>query len=340
MAILRSLVSTARMLRHTPRLSAGLVPDDAVLLDAPDARLAPALVGAGRGEHRQAAELLAATREGAEWENRDRYVRRLAGFAYNRSDWLDRWRAAAPNDPDALLVGAQLAVRRAWESPARAELLREVAPLIDAAAGGDPLDPVPWRLALDRARGIRSRPGEFEALWAEAVRRSPHHYGCHVAALKYLASDRPHGGRRSAFRESFDFAEHAAEEALPASMLRSLPLLAAFVALRAGAPAAGRVDTAADLAIGLSAQFPVSDPWPAEARNLLVYVLVRRDRWTEALEQLRRIGLYATSFPWSRMSADPLGQFLELRDGVRVRVASATPLRDRTGRRASDGHYA
>jgi hypothetical protein len=356
MAILHALVSTARLLRHTPELVVGLVPDDAVLLDAPDDRLAPALADAGRGEYERAAGLLAATREGAQWENRDRYVRRLAAFAHHRPDWLARWRAAAPDDPDALLVATQLAVRRAWQSPARAELLREVIPLIDAAAVGDPRDPVPWRLVLDQARGTGAGHATFEAHWAEAVRRSPHHYGCHVAALKYLAAGT---AATSSYRECFDFAEHAAEEALPASLLRSLPLLAAFIGLRAGA-APGReaspmpewswrrVDAAADLAIALSARLPSGDPWPADVRNLLVYVLVRRERWEEALEQLRLIGPYATSFPWSTMSTDPLGQFLQLRDDVRIQVAAAMPLRGRTGtplsgragREASGGHYA
>lgn len=68
------------------------------------------------------------------------------------------------------------------------------------------------------------------------------------------------------------------------------------------------------------------DPWPAEVRNLLTYVLIRLERWTDALDQLRLIGPYATSFPWDRISDDPLGQFLEIRDGVRVAVASDVPL--------------
>lgn len=63
-------------------------------------------------------------------------------------------------------------------------------------------------------------------------------------------------------------------------------------------------------------------------RNLLTYVLVRLERWQDALEQLRLIGPYVTSFPWDRVSEDPLDQFLELRDGVRLEVASGLPLCD------------
>ncbi|MBA2811965.1 hypothetical protein E0500_032760 [Streptomyces sp. KM273126] len=155
MASVRAFLRTARMIRNTPHLAAGLPADDDVLLDAPDERLAPVLVAAGRGEY-------------------------------------------AP----------ELAVTRGWEPPARGELLRDAVPLISAAAEAEPRDPVPWRIALDQARGG----------------------------------------------------------------------------------------------------------------------LLRQD----ALAQLRMIGPYATSFPWDRVSDDPLGQFLELRYGVRLEIASGIPLRSRS----------
>ncbi|MGW0707725.1 hypothetical protein ACWD4G_17495 [Streptomyces sp. NPDC002643] len=340
MDLWRALIRTARMARHTSRLAEGLPADDEVLLDAPDERLGPALVAAGRGDHKPVAKLLTTTRESAEWENRDRYTLRLAAFAHSRDDWLLSWQDAAPHDPDVLLVKAQLAVARGWRSPARAELLREAGPLITAAAEGEPRDPVPWRIALDHARGTGLGPAAFEQLWAEAVRRSPHHYGCHVAALKYLSTshravrdDLPHAPH-GPHRECFDFAERAAEDALPGSLVQALPVRAAFARLtEGGGPevARSRLDEAADRAIALSAAYEPGDPWPAEVRNLLTYVLVRLERWPEALEQLRRIGPYATSFPWDRVSDDPLGQFLELRDGVRLEVASTMPLRGGTG---------
>lgn len=338
MSLIRALISTARMLRHTPRLADGLPPDDAVLLDAPDDRLAPALVSAALGEYEQAAKLLATTRESAEWENRDRYVMRLAAFAHNRDEWLGHWLAAAPHDPDALVVKAELGVRRAWESPARVELLRELGPLIGSAAEGDPRDPVPWRIALDHARGTHAGHEAFETLWGEAVRRSSHHYGCHVAALQYLSAQW-HGSHE----ECFDFAEQAAEDALPGSLVKALPMRAAFSRLVGGDPASvttDRIDAACDEAIRLSSLYAVGDPWPAEVRNLLAYVLVGRHRWDEALEQFRLTGPYATSFPWTSLTDDPLGQFLETRDGVRLQVASGMPLWNRTDRRRPRGHYA
>ncbi|MET9517131.1 hypothetical protein [Streptomyces sp. NPDC002994] len=345
MPFLRALISAARMIRHTSDLGAGLLDDDEVLLDVPDERLGPTLVAAALGDHGPAAKLLAATREGAEWENRDRYATRLATFAHSREEWLSDWLAASPHDADALLVKAELSVRRAWDSPARAERLRDVGPLIEAAADAAPRDPVPWRIALDHARGTYATHSAFEELWAQAVGRSSHHYGCHVSALQYLSAQ-----WYGSHRECFDFAEQAAEDALPGSLVQALPVRAAFAHLLSGGTAGRttaipgeRVDAAADLAIALSAEYAAGDPWPAEVRNLLAYVLVTRGRWADALEQFRLIGPYVTSFPWAFLSDDVLGEFLELRDTARIQVATAMPLRPlrRTARGAgTGGHYA
>ncbi len=100
-----------------------------------------------------------------------------------------------------------------------------------------------------------------------------------------------------------------------------------------------RLDAAADRAIELSGRFPAADPWPAEARNKLLYVLLRLDRWADARTQLRLIGPYATSFPWDRFSDDPLGHFLRLREHLESagpRPAPAGLLTALPG--PSDGH--
>ncbi|WP_449352128.1 hypothetical protein [Streptomyces shaanxiensis] len=330
-----ALLPPFRASRRPPYLTGGLPADDEVLLDAPDDRLGPALVAAGQGSHGRAAALLAATREDAAWELRDRYVRRLAAFARSRSEWYDTWRAEAPQDPDRLLLAAQLAVDRAWDSPARAELLREVSPLITAAARAEDRDPVPWRLALDHARGSQAGHTYFGELWEAALRRAPLHYGCHVAALRYLATS-----WRGSHRECFDFAERAAQDAPSRSLIQALPARATLACLTddgGTAVARERLDAAADRAIELSDTFAVSDPWPAEIRNKLVFVLVRLGRWTDALEQLRMVGPYATSFPWSRESEDPLGRFLEVREEVR-RHALIHPRSEHGGRVRSGGH--
>ena len=320
MALLPPFIRVSRLSRTArtaavPHPGAGLPADDEVLLDVPDDRLGPALVAAGTGAYGTAAALLAHTRERGEWEYRDRYVTRLASFARSRSEWFDEWRAAAPRNPDVLLVTAQLAIDRVWQSPARTELLREVSPLITAAAQSDHRDPVPWRIALDHARGAQAGPKYFEELWAAAVRRAPHHYGCHVAAKRYLAESW-HGSHR----ECFDFADRAAQDAPAGSLVQALPVRAAFAYLTDGCGPEvprERLEAAADRAIELSARFPAADPWPAEMRNLLTYVLVRLGRRDDALAQLRLIGPYATSFPWRRLSDDPLGHFLAVRESVR-----------------------
>ncbi|MFE2375812.1 hypothetical protein [Streptomyces sp. NPDC059398] len=335
---LRSLTGTARRLPPRPAAVPDGPHDEEVLLDVPDARLAPVLVAAADGDHGPAAALLAATRTTAGWEDRDRYLTRLAAFALGRDAWLSGWLAASPRDPDALLLAAALAVLRAWGSPARAELLREVGPLIDAAAAGDPRDPVPWRLALDHARGVHAGHTTFETLWEQALRRSPWHYGCHVAALRYLSAQW-HGSHR----ECFDFAEQAADEAPPGALVRALPVRAAFAFIAGGGrpdAAPGRIDAAADRAIALSAGHGPGEPLLAEIRNVLVYVLAHRERWADALEQFRLIGPDVTSFPWARLSDDPLGRFLELRGAVRVLAAPDGGRRDRTGRARGRGHYA
>ncbi|WP_208901397.1 hypothetical protein [Streptomyces incarnatus] len=323
MALLPSFIRPTRMTRRSLRPAGRPPTGDEVVLDAPDDRLSPALVAAGRGEYRAAAELLAATRAGAEWENHDRYARRLAAFARSRPEWFEAWRANAPEDPAPLLVGAQLAVDRAWPSPARAELLREVSPLITAAARADDRDPVPWRIALDHARGSRAGHRYFEELWEAAVRRAPHHYGCHVAALRYLATFR-HGSHGACF----DFAERAAQDAPADSPVQALPARAAFGYLTDGrgpeVPRA-RLHAAADRALALSARFPAADPWPAEIRNKLLYVLLRLDRWADARAELGRIGPYATSFPWERFAEDPLGHFLRLREHLLAAAPAPAP---------------
>ncbi|MET9831494.1 hypothetical protein ABZ078_19810 [Streptomyces sp. NPDC006385] len=335
MALLLPFGRTSRTPRTVDHPAVGLPADSEVLLDAPDDHLGPALVAAGRGAYDAAAELLAGTRLRARWEHRDGYVLRLAAFARSRPEWLQTWCAAAPHDPDALLVMAQLAVDRAWQSPARAELLRGVSPLITAAARADDRDPVPWRIALDHARGSRAGHTYFGELWEAALRRAPLHYGCHVAALRYLASSW-HGSHR----ECFDFADRAAQDAPADSLVQALPTRAAFAYLTDGCGPGvppERLDAAVDRAIALSSRLPAADPWPAGVRNKLTYVLVRLGRWEDALEQLRLIGPYATSFPWSRSADDPLGRFLEVREEVRQRTAAASARSARAGHPRS-GH--
>ncbi|MEU6082131.1 hypothetical protein [Streptomyces sp. NPDC047108] len=339
MPSLRALIAFPRMLRHGSRVGTDLPPDEAVVLDAPEAPLRAALTAAAAGDFAPARHLLAATRLGAEWERRDGYVSVLAEFAVHNPGWLDAWLAASPEDPDAVLVKAGLGIDQAWRirSAARAAdvsreqfraffaLLEDAVPVIRAAADLNPTDPVPWRIALTHARGVQAPREVFDAYWREAVERASHHYGCHSTALQYL-SEKWYGSHE----EMFAFAERAAAAALPGSQLHALPLLAAVeyevVADRTqdGPIAGDRIDAAIDRALELSSWYEPGDPEIAGVRNHLTLMLLRAGRWTVALDMFRAIGVHARSAPWSYFG-DPRKEFLDFRTGVRMQVAMQTP---------------
>ncbi|MEV8409059.1 hypothetical protein AB0R12_25695 [Streptomyces niveus] len=339
-ATLRTLITLPRVLRHGAAVGAQLPPDASVVLDPPTPGLRAALTAAYAGDHAPARDLLAATRLGAEWERRGGYVPRLAESALHSPGWLDAWLAESPRDPDAVLVKAEHCVQQAWEirTGARASsvsrdqfqaffaLLDDAVPVIGAAAELNPTDPVPWQVALTHARGSQAPREVFDAYWAEATARAPHHYGCHVSAMQYLC-DKWYGSHG----EMFDFAERAAGEALPGSKLHALPLLAAVeydVVADGGNGGAGiersRIHAALKRAQELSDAYPQGDPEVAGVRNHLALMLVLADRHGEALEQFRAVGSHATQYPWAYLG-DARGEFLDFRTGVRMRVAARVP---------------
>ncbi|MBB4893183.1 hypothetical protein FHS39_002214 [Streptomyces olivoverticillatus] len=341
----RSLLNLPRTLRHASALSVSLPPAEAVVVDAPDAPLRAALTAAASGGFGPARELLAATRQDMQWERRSGYVAALAEFALHNPGWLDAWLADEPENPDAVLVKADLCIDQAWEvrSAARANavsrdqfqgffaLLQDAAPVIGAAIELNPADPVPWRIALTHALGTQASREVFDSYWEEAVARAPHHFGCHSVALQYLC-EKWYGSHE----EMFAFAENAAEQALPGSKLHALPLKAAveyLVVASAGTrekdPSDGtvpqaRIDAAIRRAQELSAHYEAGDPEIAPVRNDLALMLLLHERWSESLEQFRAIGVHATEFPWVYFG-DPRKEFLDFRTGVRVHVARNTP---------------
>ncbi|MFD3520953.1 hypothetical protein [Streptomyces sp. NPDC058653] len=341
-ATLRTLITLPRMLRHGAAVGAYLPPDASVVLDPPAPELRTALTAAYAGDHVPARELLSATRVGAEWERRGGYVPRLAESALHSPGWLDAWLAKSPGDPDALLVKAELCVQQAWEirTGARASdvspdqfraffaLLDDAVPVIAAATELNPTDPVPWQVALTHARGSQAPREVFDAYWAEATGRAPHHYGCHLSAMQYLC-DKWYGSHE----EMFDFAERAAREALPGSKLNALPLLAAveYDVVADGAPSEdggpidrSRIHAALRRAQELSDAYPHGDPEVAGVRNHLALMLILADRHGEALEQFRALGVHATEYPWAYLG-DAREEFLDFRTGVRMHVAARMP---------------
>ncbi|MFE7403301.1 hypothetical protein [Streptomyces sp. NPDC057557] len=337
------LLTLPRVLRHSAAIGADLPPDEAVVVDAPDAALRTALTSATEGDHRPARELLAATREHTQWELRDGYVSRLAEAALHNPGWLDAWLAESPEDPDAALVRADLCIDRAWEirTAERAKdvsreqfraffaLLEDAAPVIGRAAELNPTDPVPWRIALTHARGSQAPRDVFDEYWAQALARDPHHYGCHASALQYLCAK-----WWGSHEEMFGFAESAADTAPPGSKLHALPLSAALeyvvVSPTPGTPAgpdpyAPRVAAAVARALDLSAAYEPGSHEAAGFRNHLALMLLRTERWDEALDAFRSIGVRATKYPWGYFGDDPRQEFLETRSGVRIHVATRTP---------------
>jgi hypothetical protein len=329
------------MLRHGSAVGADLPPDEAVTVDAvADPTLRAALTAATTGDPGPARELLAETRLGAQWERRSVCVSKLADCALHSPGWLEGWLKESPEDPDAVLVNAALRIQQAWEirTAHRAmdvsqdqfraffTLLEDAIPVIAAAAELNPTDPVPWEIALTHARGIQAPRDVFDGYWAEAVARAPHHYGCHSTALQYLC-DKWYGSHE----EMFAFAERAAEGALPGSKLNALPLMATIEYkvmsdddTDDGPIGRARIDAAIARALDLSTWYAPGDPEAAGFRNHLALVLIFAERWTEALEVFRAIGVHARSYPWGYVG-ESRKEFLEFRLGVRMQVASQTP---------------
>ncbi|MFI6639741.1 hypothetical protein [Streptomyces sp. NPDC050504] len=342
-----SFFATPRMMRHGSSVGADLPPDEAVVLDRPDPALRAALAAAAAGDHGPARALLAETRVNAEWERRNDYVAQFADAAPHIPGWLDAWLAESPDDPDAVLVKADLGIVQAWSVRTAAlakdvskdqfqaffALLEDTAPVISAAAELNPHDPTPWRVALTHALGSQAPREVFDLYWAEATSRAPHHYGCHRAALQYLCA-KWYGSHR----EMFDFVERAADAALPGSRLGALPLLAAVEYEMNEPDGTGpegtegddridpaRIEAALDRALALSAGYAPGDPEAAGFRNHLALMLTVTKRWDDALEVFRAIGVHATTYPWRYLGPDPRTHFLEMRAGVRMNIAARTP---------------
>ncbi|MEU8503568.1 hypothetical protein AB0C40_02330 [Streptomyces brevispora] len=335
------LLAFLRVVRHRDAVGTDLAPDEAVVLDPPDAPLRAAVAAAVSGDHAPARELLAATRTHAQWERRDAYVSRLARTALHHDGWLENWIQESSGDPDAILVMADFQIHQAWairtdagakdverdQFQAFFALLEDAAPVIGAAAELNPADPVPWRIALTHARSVQAPRDVFDAYLAEAQARDPHHFGCHEQALQYLCA-KWYGSHEEMFR----YAERVAASAPPGSKLHALPLRAALEYRLSerdepDGPDPYGPDTEAALtrALSLSDSYGAGDREAAGFRNELALLLIMADRPAEALDAFRSIGAHATEFPWARLG-DPLAEFLDARSDVRLDLASRIPL--------------
>jgi hypothetical protein len=227
--------------------------------------------------------------------------------------WLRVWRAEAPKDAGGSAVHAEFLVQQAWRTatPGTDEfriIMEEARAACGDAALLAPGDPVPYIIELSVARGLTYSQAEFEKLWLKILDRAPAHMGAHLAALHYWC-EKWHGSRAQAYA----FAEAAAARAPQGSLLAAMPLFAVFehlpeVNLVSGFYQSEVVTKAVHGALFAVHAARPDDPMLAHVRHLLVFFLVRGERWAEAMNQLVHIDGHVGALPWT-LTSDPAADY-------------------------------
>ncbi|MFE4666178.1 hypothetical protein ACFRI7_14900 [Streptomyces sp. NPDC056716] len=275
-------------------------------------------------DYRAAAQLLAGT--GAGGELRWQRVQAFAGAASLElqqrpggvgetpgGQWLRVWRAEQPKDAGGAAVHAEFLVQQAWRTATPGTddfriIMEEARAACGEAALLAPGDPVPYIVELSVARGLGYPRAEFEQLWLKILDRAPNHMGAHLAALHYWC-EKWHGSRELAY----SFAEAAAARAPRGSLLAAMPLFAVFehlpeVNLVAGFYQSQVVTKAVHGALHAVHSARADDPMLAHVRHLLIFFLVRSERWAEAMAQLTHVDGHVGALPWT-LSPDPAAEF-------------------------------
>ncbi|MEV7865559.1 hypothetical protein AB0P17_05530 [Streptomyces sp. NPDC088124] len=291
-----------------------------IRMPGPDQDLLDVLdVVQGTQDWRAASQLLAGT--GKEGEVRWQRVQAFAGAASLELQqrpgvggaWLRAWRSEAPKDAGGAAVHAEFLVQQAWRSSAAGTddfriILEEARTVCGQAALLAPGDPVPYIVELAVARGLGYSREEFDLLWAKVIDRAPAHMGAHLAALHY-ACEKWHGSRD----EADEFATAAAARAPQGSLLAALPLFAVYehlpeVNLVRGFYQSAVVTKAVEGALFAVHAARPDDPMLAHVRHLLVFFLVRCERWSEAMNQLVQVDGHVGALPWTH-EADPAANY-------------------------------
>ncbi|GAA3495586.1 hypothetical protein GCM10019016_026860 [Streptomyces prasinosporus] len=275
-------------------------------------------------DHRAAQQLLAGTDAGSElrWQRVQAFagaasleLRQRPGGAGEApgGQWLRVWRTEAPKDAGGAAVHAEFLVQQAWRTatPGTDEfriIMEEAREACGEAALLAPGDPVPYIVELSVARGLGYSREDFEQVWLRILDRAPSHMGAHLAALHYWC-EKWHGSRQQAH----EFAEAAAARAPQGSLLAAMPLFAVFehlpeVNLVSGFYQSEVVTRAIHGALHAVHSARPDDPMLAHVRHLLVFFLVRSERWAEAMSQLVHVDGHVGALPWT-LSADPAAEF-------------------------------
>ncbi|WP_240110385.1 hypothetical protein [Streptomyces sp. MUM 203J] len=286
-------------------------------------------------------DLLAAT--GDDWPLRTHRVRLLAHAAAG-SSVAEAWRAAEPENPDAVVLRAATEVVRVFDAaivagrgaaPDRQRLDATVLACL-TAADARPVDPLPWVSLLTVARLYDGGVGraELRRWWDELRRRDPHNTEGHVQMLRYWSA-RWHGTHGS----MYDFARDAAGAAPPGSPLPALVQVARVEEYRYvvdGALGRGRGPGSVrgfdqhwkhELAVtevlrswerwlGDRAPGPVR-PEEVEFLNYLAHAACHAGRLDVAAEVFGLLGARASRVPWV-YTGDPAEQFTRWRAQARA----------------------
>ncbi|MFD7457218.1 MULTISPECIES: hypothetical protein [unclassified Streptomyces] len=275
-------------------------------------------------DYRAAAQLLAGTE--AEGELRWQRVQAFAGAASLElqqrpgnagetpgGQWLRVWRAEQPKDAGGAAVHAEFLVQQAWRTatPGTDEfriIMEEAKAACGDAALLAPGDPVPYIVELSVARGLAYSREEFEQLWLRILDRTPNHMGAHLAALHFWC-EKWHGSKELAT----SFAEAAAARAPQGSLLAAMPLFSVFehlpeVNLVSGFYQSEVVTKAIHGALHAVHSARADDPMLAHVRHLLIFFLVRAERWAEAMNELVHVDGHVGALPWT-LSPDPAAEF-------------------------------
>ncbi|MYV68431.1 GNAT family N-acetyltransferase [Streptomyces sp. SID2131] len=232
--------------------------------------------------------------------------------------WLRAWRADAPKDPGGAAVHAEFLVQQAWRSSSAGTddfriILEEALKVTEEAALLAPGDPVPYITRLAVARGLGYGHEQFDQVWAKVIDRAPQHMGAHLAALHYWC-EKWHGSRE----EADHFATTAAARAPRGSLLAALPLFAVHehvpdVVLVQDFFRTQVVAKAVEGALYAVHSARPDDPMQAHVRHLLIWFLVRGERWAEAMHQLVKVDGHVGAVPWT-LSADPAAEYTVFRN--------------------------